>query len=101
MSRAPDLEALYALLSGEPLCLGFDRIARLTDRQIYDVLLYPREKDGSLKAKPDRAEESFPDLPPTRENQRAVLFAVGAAAGVPAEELERVWAAKWGAPEGG
>lgn len=95
----PDLEALYALLTGEPFFLSVAQIAGLTDRQVYDVILYPRDDKGRLKPKPERFEPTFPDLPPTPENQRAVLFAMGSAFGIPADELERVWREKHGVAE--
>lgn len=92
----PDLESLYALLTGEPFFLSFADIASLTDRQVYDVLLYPRDEKGQLKPKPDRFAPTFPDLPPTPENQRKILFAMGSAFGIPADELDRVWREKHG-----
>lgn len=80
------------------MCLTFAEIGRLTDRQIYDVLLYPRDEKGHLQ--PKHVQPLFEDLPPTRENQRLVLFTEGAALGIPREELERVWREKWGDDDG-
>lgn len=89
------MESLYAVLAGEPLCLPFEVIGKLTDRQIYDVLLYPRDEKGQLKLK--RVETTFPDLEPTRANQRMVLFNLGRAAGIKEDELEQVWKERHGA----
>lgn len=41
---------LFAMLIDEPFLLRFDEIEKLTDRQIFQLYLRPRGKDGIPKA---------------------------------------------------
>lgn len=80
-------------------------LAHLTDRQIADIYLHPRDEEGKVvmpePVLPGESGRSLPadafdvgilgELPDTPENQRAALFLVGGALGIPQAELERVW----------
>lgn len=57
-----NLKATYAILM-DKFNLTPDRIAKLTDRQIYEFYLHPRTKDGCIKTPPplDRVDLKLPD----------------------------------------
>lgn len=94
---SPDeIEALYSMLVVD--CgLSFDAIAKLTDRQIADVVARPRDEQGRVKPPPEQVPEPPRHLS-QKEQDYITLFSTGMALGVPPEELRRAWLAKY--PEG-
>lgn len=74
--------------------MSFADIADLTDAQIFDLAYHETDKEG----RPVRRMEAPEDLPPTKENQRAILWTTGKALGLTEDELQAAWLAKY--PEG-
>ncbi len=72
---------------------SFAAVARLTRRQIHDVLFrkMPGDEEGSDVQTADHATE----LPPMEQDRQA-LFGVGRMLGVPLEQLIASWREKYG-----
>lgn len=83
---------MYAGLVGEPFCLPMDRIARLTDRQIREIYGHKRDEKGGIE-QPERAS---PLEPKSREEEKALFFAVCRQLAVPDEQARAEWLAKRG-----
>jgi hypothetical protein len=94
VSLRPEFDPTYlvAQLLTDPFWFPLEQVADMTDFQIARVAFHPRDEKGALKqpglVAPERAE--------TPEDERAVLFAFGAAMGIPHEELVRTWEARHG-----
>ncbi len=71
-------------------------MARLTDRQIHDVLFRPRREDGSLEDVTETPQKAAVPGLSAMEEDRIALFTTGAQLGVPHEELVATWQKKYG-----
>jgi hypothetical protein len=94
VSLRPEFDPTYlvAQLLTDPFWFSLGQVAEMTDFQIARVAFHPRDEKGGLRQPglevPERAE--------TPEDTRAILFGVGAALGIPHEELVRTWEARHG-----
>jgi hypothetical protein len=79
----------------EPFNKSMEEIASLTDRQIAELCFPPRDSEGRLI---ERLELPGEDAELTKEEQRALLFGMGAQLGVPTPDLEAAWKQKY--PDG-
>ncbi len=94
---AHDYNRLLARLTVEPFNKSFDELARMTDAQIFDVLLYPRSPTtGELLDSGRHAGDAFDlsDLELTPEEAEAMHYGLGRGFGIPEEELRTAWEAK-------
>lgn len=85
--------AVYAQLVSEPFCLPMAAIARLTDRQIREIYGHKRDDRGSIEPPP---ESPLVAEPQTREEEKALFFAVCVQFGMPLEKVQAEWLAKRG-----
>jgi hypothetical protein len=86
-------ESVVAALLGEPFHLTLGDIAKLTDWQIRELYFHARDEAGKVKPKHSiEALTGVPDGPLSDEQKRHVLYAAGAAMGLPRAELDRAWA---------
>jgi len=66
-------------------------IARLTDRQIHELVSHRRNSDGQIV--PELPSE--PERPLNKEEARLVLLDLGATFNVPREKLQEAWEKKY------
>ena len=84
-----NLKYVYSRLVNEPFNLSLHQIAKLTDRQMFDLYFAKRDKDGQI-------------LPPANEHSgdKELTFeeymSVGRSFGIDDKTLESEWKAKRG-----
>lgn len=67
--------------------------AKLTDKQIFEIYLHPRDKDGSINfdASPkENTSESAEDKPDTFESDLEVLYNLATVTRMPSEKLNEL-----------
>jgi hypothetical protein len=73
---------------------SIEEVAGLTDRQIAELCFPPRDEQGRVIHAVELPGEDDP--PMTKEQERAALFGMGRALGVPEAELQAAWRGKYG-----
>jgi hypothetical protein len=84
----PDYDALVASLLGEPYRLRVGEILALTDRQLYDLYLHPRDKQGVPI--PGPAADAGKGRQMTAAEEDALMRQIAEAMGVPASRVAEV-----------
>lgn len=98
---AYDYGRLIAQLSAEPFNKSFAEVARMTDAQIFDVLLRPRDPEtGEILPESEGGGLDVSDVELTPEECEAFYFGMGRSLGVDEGKLRAGWEAKRAATAG-